>query len=93
MGWQESLSKAKQTVSHAVGKNRGSIENGIDKAATAVSRRTRGKYDDTIRRGADKARSAIDKVGDAGEPPSSATDTEGTAHPQQTPPAAPQRPV
>lgn len=63
MGWQESLSKAKQTVSHAVGKNRGSIENGID------------------------------KVGDAGEPPSSATDTEGTAHPQQTPPAAPQRPV
>jgi hypothetical protein len=93
MDWQESLSKAKQTVSRAVGKNRSTIENGIDKAATAVSRRTSGKYDDTIRRGADKARSAVDKVGEAGAPPSSVTETEGTARPEQTPPAAPQRPV
>lgn len=63
MGLQDTMSKAVQAVSRTVSKNRSTIENGIDKAADAASRRSGGKYDDAIRRGTEKARSTLDKVG------------------------------
>ncbi|MFD5698521.1 antitoxin [Streptomyces lasiicapitis] len=40
----------------------GKIDQGLDKAAKAVDRRTKGKYSDKIRTGTGKAKDAVDRL-------------------------------
>ncbi|MGB9375604.1 MAG: antitoxin [Jiangellales bacterium] len=74
MGWKDTLAGAADAVSQAVSQNRATIEQGIDKAAEIASSSTGGKYDETIRKGTQHARSGLDKV-------ASATDEPGEAPP------------
>lgn len=71
------LAPAKDKVSDFAHKHEGridQIERGLDKAANAVDKRTKGKYSDRIHSGTDKAKGAMDRLaqkegGDATPPP------------------------
>lgn len=73
------LAPAGERVSHFAHKHEGridQIERGLDKAANAVDKRTKGKYSDRIHSGTDRAKGAMDRLaqkesGDA-TPPSDA---------------------
>ncbi|MEW2403023.1 antitoxin [Streptomyces sp. NPDC046862] len=75
------LAPAKDKVSHFAHKHEGridQIERGLDKAANAVDKRTKGKYSDRIHSGTDKAKGAMDRLaqkegGDATPPPDAPT--------------------
>jgi hypothetical protein len=91
MGWKQTLSGAADKVTHSLSQNRDKFEQGIDKAADLASRKTGGKYDVRIRKGAEQARSGLDKVAASDEPGHSATgsDPSSTAEPTSPPPAPP----
>lgn len=40
------------------------VKSGIDKAADAVDKRTKGKHGDKVRKGADKAKAVVDDLAD-----------------------------
>lgn len=81
MGWKDTLAGAADAVSQAVSQNRDTIEKGIDKAAELASSTTGGKYDETIRKGTEHARSGLDKV------------TSAADEPGEAPPGGPSRPT
>ncbi|MPY59347.1 antitoxin [Streptomyces spongiae] len=59
------LAPAKEKVSHFAQKHEGrvdQVERGLDKAANAVDKRTKGKYSDRIHSGTDKAKGAMDRL-------------------------------
>jgi hypothetical protein len=91
MGWKETLSGATDKVTQSVSQNRGKLEQGIDKAAHFASSKTGGKYDDKIRKGAEQARSGLDKVAASDEPghPATGSAPSGTADPTPPKPTPP----
>jgi hypothetical protein len=91
MGWRETLSGAADKVTQSVSQNRDKLEQGIDKAADYATSKTGGKYDDKIRKGAEQARSGLDKVAASDEPGRSATGAapSGTADPTPPPSTSP----
>jgi hypothetical protein len=59
------LAPAKDKVSNFAHKHEGRIdqfERGLDKAANAVDKRTKGKYSDRIHSGTDRAKGAMDRL-------------------------------
>ncbi|MET9844442.1 antitoxin [Streptomyces ossamyceticus] len=56
------LSPAKEKVSHLAQKHEGKIHHGLDKAAHAVDRKTKGKYSHKIQSGTGKAKHAMDRL-------------------------------
>jgi hypothetical protein len=70
------LAPAKDKVSHFAQQHGDKIdkfERGLDRAANAVDKRTKGKYSDRIHSGTDKAKGAMDRLahkesGDAARP-------------------------
>ena len=56
------LDKAKAALTDAVDKHGGKIADGIDKAADAVDKKTKGKHHDKIEGATSKARDALDKL-------------------------------
>lgn len=91
MGWKQTLSGAADKVTQSVSQNRDKFEQGIDKAADFASRKTGGKYDERIRKGAEQARSGLDKVAAPDEPgqPATGSTPSGTPEPTSPPPAPP----
>ncbi|WP_175411531.1 antitoxin [Streptomyces sp. TRM64462] len=78
MGFLDSLkvklAPAKDKVSDLAQQHGDKIDHGIEKAAKAVDRRTKGKYSDKIESGTDRAKHALDRIahkGDGGTPPTS----------------------
>lgn len=67
------LDKAKNKLSGAVDKHGDKISDGIDKAASAADKKTKGKHHDKISGATGKAKDALDKLdgkndGDVGRP-------------------------
>jgi hypothetical protein len=65
--------KAKARLTDAVDKHGDKIADGVDKAAGAIDKQTKGKHTDKIAGGAKKAKDALDKLdgkndGDLGRP-------------------------
>ena len=56
------LDKARAKLTDAVDKHGGKIADGIDKAADAVDKKTKGKHHDKIEGATAKARDALDKL-------------------------------
>ncbi|MGW0822404.1 antitoxin [Streptomyces sp. NPDC002845] len=68
------LAPAKGKVSDLAQQHGGKIERGLDKAANAVDKKTKGKYSDKIHSGTGKAKGAMDRLahkddGDTTPPP------------------------
>lgn len=75
------LSPAKDKVSGLAQQHGGRVANGLDKAAKVVDEKTKGKYSDRIRTGADRAKDAVDKLAHK--------DGSGTGGGTTTPPDSP----
>jgi hypothetical protein len=58
------LDKLKSKATDVVDKHGEQISAGLDKAAGAVDKKTKGKYSDKIRTGNQKAKDALDKLDD-----------------------------
>ena len=56
------LDKLKGKATQAVDRHGDKIADGLDKAADAVDKRTKGKYSDKIGTGRDKAKDALDRL-------------------------------
>ena len=56
------LDKLKGRATKAVDEHGDKIAQGLDKAAAAVDKKTKGKYSDKIDTGRDKAKDALDKL-------------------------------
>ncbi|KAB1142855.1 antitoxin [Streptomyces luteolifulvus] len=56
------LAPAKGKVSDLAHQHGGRITHGLDKAAEAVDKKTKGKYRDKIHTGTDKAKGAMDRL-------------------------------
>lgn len=56
------LDNAKNKLSEAVDKHGDKVATGIDKAASTIDAKTKGKYSDKLTSGADKAKDALDKL-------------------------------
>ena len=56
------LSPAKDKVSGLAQQHGDKIDQGLDKAATMVDEKTKGKYSDKIQQGTDKAKGAVDRL-------------------------------
>ena len=71
------LSPAEEKVSHFAHKYEGKIHHGLDRAAHAVDRKTKGKYGNRIQSATGKAKHAMDRLAHRGDhggtppPPSS----------------------
>jgi hypothetical protein len=77
--FKSKLAPAKSKVAHFTQHHEDRIERGLDKAAHAVDKSTRGKYSDRIHSGTDKAKGAVDRFAHK--------DDGGTAqHPDASPP-------
>ncbi|HWU09768.1 MAG TPA: antitoxin [Streptomyces sp.] len=66
------LAPAKEKVGDLAQQHGGKIDQGLDKAARTVDRRTKGKYSDKIVTGTQKAKDAVDRLGqknEGGAPP------------------------
>ncbi|MEV0012463.1 antitoxin [Streptomyces sp. NPDC051840] len=72
------LAPAKEKVGDLAQQHGGKIDQGLDKAARTVDQKTKGKYSDKIVSGTQKAKDAVDRLGNK--------DTGGTRPP--TPPAS-----
>ncbi|MEV5431886.1 antitoxin [Streptomyces sp. NPDC052701] len=75
------LGPAKGRISHLAQRHEGKIRHGLDRAAQAVDKRTKGKYSDKIRKGTGRAKEAVERLAHQG---GTGPGTGGT-----TPPAAP----
>ncbi|MFF8594943.1 antitoxin [Streptomyces sp. NPDC015220] len=62
------LGPARNKVSDLAQRHGGSIEHGLDRAARMVDERTKGKYSEKIHAGTDKAKGAMDRLAQQGEP-------------------------
>ncbi|AJP04165.1 collagen triple helix repeat-containing protein [Streptomyces cyaneogriseus subsp. noncyanogenus] len=90
------LGPAKGKVSDLAQQHGGRIQHGLDRAAKAVDERTKGKYSDRIRTGADKAKGAVDRLAHkdgtgadtGGGTPGSTPPTPGTTPPAGPPPTS-----
>ncbi|MFF6784050.1 Rv0909 family putative TA system antitoxin [Streptomyces sp. NPDC012510] len=85
------LSPAKDRVSHLAIKHEDRIQHGLDKAAHAVDKRTKGKYSDRIQSGTGKAKHAMDRLahkddGGTTPPPTGGGHTPPTPGGGHTPP-------
>ncbi|GGY93546.1 antitoxin [Streptomyces nitrosporeus] len=76
MGFLDSLKAkldpARDKVGDLAQQHGSKIDQGLDKAARTVDQRTKGKYSDRIVSGTQKAKDAIDRLGqkkDGGSPP------------------------
>ncbi|MFF8449229.1 antitoxin [Streptomyces leeuwenhoekii] len=86
------LGPAKGKVSDLAQRHGGKIQHGLDRAARAVDERTKGKYSDRIRTGADKAKGAMDRLAHqdgSGSDPGGGTPGTTPPTPGTTPPAGP----
>ncbi|MDQ0716650.1 hypothetical protein QFZ55_006102 [Streptomyces luteogriseus] len=72
------LGPAKGKVSDLAQRHEGKIHHGLDKAAQAVDKRTKGKYSHRIQSGTGRAKGAMDRLTHHGD---TAPDTGGTAAP------------
>jgi ABC-type transporter Mla subunit MlaD len=85
------LSPAKDKVSGLAQQHGDKIQHGLDKAAQAVDKKTKGKYSDKIHTGTGKAKEAMDRLahkdgtGAAGRP-ATPPDSTAPATPPVTPP-------
>ncbi|MFD4987014.1 antitoxin [Streptomyces sp. NPDC058374] len=57
------IAPAKEKVADLTRQHGDKIDQGLDKAAQAVDSRTKGKYSDKIRTGTEKAKGALDQLG------------------------------
>ncbi|GHA00226.1 antitoxin [Streptomyces purpurascens] len=84
------LGPAKSKVSDLAQRHEGKVHHGLEKAAHAVDKRTKGKYSDKIQSGTGKAKGAVDRLAHKG---GKGPDTGGTTPPPNvggsTPPAGP----
>ncbi|MFJ5999797.1 antitoxin [Streptomyces sp. NPDC092370] len=83
------LGPAKDKVSDLAQRHEGTIQHGLDKAARAVDKRTKGKYSDRIQSGTGRAKSAVDRLThkDDGAPNAGGTRTPSGASGTTPPPA------
>ncbi|MFF8940394.1 antitoxin [Streptomyces paradoxus] len=82
------LGPAKGKVSDFAQRHEGKIHHGLDRAAHAVDKRTKGKYSDRIQSGTGRAKGAMGRLAHHGE---SGRDVGGTTPPpgkRATPPEA-----
>uniref|UniRef100_A0AAU3GPS2 Antitoxin n=1 Tax=Streptomyces sp. NBC_01401 TaxID=2903854 RepID=A0AAU3GPS2_9ACTN len=66
------LAPAKDKVGDLAQQHGGKIEQGLDKAARTVDEKTKGKYSEKIESGTQKAKDAVDRLGqkdEGGTPP------------------------
>ncbi|CAM5383727.1 antitoxin [Streptomyces atroolivaceus] len=66
------LAPAKEKVGDLAQQHGGKIDQGLDKAARTVDQKTKGKYSDKIVSGTQKAKDAVDRLGqknEGGTPP------------------------
>ncbi|MEV3929833.1 MULTISPECIES: antitoxin [unclassified Streptomyces] len=66
------LAPAKEKVGDLAQQHGGKIDQGLDKAARTVDEKTKGKYSDKIVSGTQKAKDAVDRLGNkdtGGTPP------------------------
>ena len=56
------LDKAKANLTKAVDQHGDKIAKGVDKAADAIDKQTKGKYTDKIAKGRTKAKDGLDKL-------------------------------
>ncbi|MER7741330.1 antitoxin [Streptomyces sp. NPDC096538] len=75
------IGPAKDKVSGLAQQHEGKIQNGLDKAAQTVDKRTKGKYSDRIQSGTGKAKEAVDRFTNK--------DDRGPGTGGDTPPAGP----
>ncbi|WP_328906225.1 antitoxin [Streptomyces sp. NBC_00234] len=61
------LAPAKDKVGDLAHQHGGKIEQGLDKAARTVDQKTKGKYSDKIVTGTQKAKDAVDRLGNKDE--------------------------
>lgn len=73
------LAPAKGKVSHLAQQHGGTIGRGLDKAAHAVDKKTKGKYSGRIHSGTDRAKGAVDRLAHKEH-------GGGTHHPDTSPP-------
>ncbi|MER8235290.1 antitoxin [Streptomyces sp. NPDC101490] len=57
------LGPAKEKVADLAQQHGDKIDQGLDKAAKLVDEKTKGKYSDKIHTGTDKAKDALDRIG------------------------------
>ncbi|MCK8435611.1 antitoxin [Streptomyces sp. D2-8] len=81
------LGPALGKVSDLAHRHEGKIHHGLDKAAHAVDKRTKGKYSDRIQSGTGRAKHAMDRLTHHGDTPH----TGGTTAPPGTGRTAPSR--
>ncbi|MFF8651930.1 antitoxin [Streptomyces griseoluteus] len=75
------LGPAKDKVTDLARQHGDAVQDGLDKAARLVDERTKGKYTDKIHAGTDKAKEAVDRLGQEGRKPG-----DGPQTPPRTPP-------
>ncbi|MFD8261395.1 antitoxin [Streptomyces griseoluteus] len=75
------LGPAKDKVTDLARQHGDAVQGGLDKAAQLVDQRTKGKYTDKIHAGTDKAKEAVDRLGQESRKPG-----EGPQTPPRTPP-------
>ncbi|MGC9543140.1 antitoxin [Streptomyces sp. UG1] len=76
------LAPAKDKVSHFAQRHEDQVQHGLDRAAKAVDKRTKGKYSDKIQTGTGKAKGAMDRIAHKGD----GTATGDSAPPSDSPP-------
>ncbi|MGW4287294.1 antitoxin [Streptomyces sp. NPDC004673] len=81
------IGPAKDKVTDLARQHGDKVQDGIDKAAHVVDERTKGKYTDKIHAGTDKAKEAVDRLGQEGRKPG-----EGGPQTPQTPSQTPKTP-
>ncbi|WP_030778568.1 antitoxin [Streptomyces sp. NRRL S-920] len=91
------LAPAKDKVSDLAQQHGDKIDHGLDKAATMVDKRTKGKYSGVIRAGTGKAKDALDRLAqhDQGEGRGTGAGGKGrggSATPPTPPPSPPPAP-
>ncbi|MEV0177031.1 antitoxin [Streptomyces sp. NPDC050803] len=76
------LAPAKDKVSGLAQQHGDKVQHGLDKAAKAVDKKTKGKYSDKIQTGTGKAKDAMDRLAHK----EGGTDTGGGTEPPSGPP-------
>ncbi|SNX64463.1 antitoxin protein of toxin-antitoxin system [Streptomyces sp. TLI_55] len=77
------LGPAKDKVSGLAQQHGDKVQHGLDKAAQAVDKKTKGKYSDKIQTGTGKAKDAMDRLAHKGD-----SGTGGSTTPPSAPPPA-----
>jgi hypothetical protein len=76
------LAPAKDKVSDFAQRHEDQVHHGLDRAAQAIDKRTKGKYSDKIHSGTGKAKGAVDRLAHKGDD----TATGGSTPPSDPPP-------